>query len=353
MADAQDAIRLPVLALRHRRPGYGRLQLGVLLQSRVRRATRGREPPSQTKPSGWRSTPKPRICSSKTRLRSSSMRSATGCRCATPSRASSSMGSSSRRSISTEWRRAGNRFGPWTWPQAKVTTSVGTDTQDTSTDGPLHRAPPPSDAPGLFGMSVITFALSRMVPGNPARLLAGPHARQEQVDAACRALPPDGADSRAIRGLHVGTAARRSRTLGHDAASCARGSGQFLPATVELTATRVPDYRRSSASRSESSRRQSAGGLFDHASRLVSIAGVSLPIFWLGLVLQVLFYKHLGFLPIGGRLGTLDIAPPRVTGAYLIDSLLAGDLSLFRSSAVHLILPALTLAAGAWRLSPG
>ena len=51
-------------------------------------------------------------------------------------------------------------------------------------------------------------------------------------------------------------------------------------------------------------------------------------------------------LPIGGRLGTLDIAPTRVTGAYLIDSLLAGDVSLFWSSAIHLILPALTLAAG-------
>jgi peptide/nickel transport system permease protein len=88
------------------------------------------------------------------------------------------------------------------------------------------------------------------------------------------------------------------------------------------------------------------GRIFDHASRIVSIAGVSLPIFWLGLVLQVLFYKHLGVLPIGGRLGTLDIAPPRVTGMYLIDSLLAGDLELFRSSMIHLILPAVTLAAG-------
>ncbi len=120
---------------------------------------------------------------------------------------------------------------------------------------------------------------------------------------------------------------------------------QFLPATIELTATAflitvlvgIPVGILSAAKR---------GGMFDHASRLVSIAGVSLPIFWLGLVLQVLFYKHLGLLPIGGRLGTLDIAPPRVTGAYLIDSLLAGDLSLFWSSAIHLILPALTLAAG-------
>ena len=120
---------------------------------------------------------------------------------------------------------------------------------------------------------------------------------------------------------------------------------QYLPATIELTASAflitvligVPVGILSAARR---------GGPIDHATRLVSIAGVSLPIFWLGLVLQVLFYKHLGLLPIGGRLGTLDVAPPRVTGAYLVDSLLAGDLDLFRSSLIHLILPAATLAAG-------
>lgn len=197
----------------------------------------------------------------------------------------------------------------------------------------------------IFGMSIITFALSRLVPGNPARLLAGPHARQEQVDALAERYHLTGPVleqyavymSGLVRG-DLGLSVTTRRPVAEDLA-------QFLPATIELTATAflitvlvgVPVGILSAARR---------GGMFDHASRLVSIAGVSLPIFWLGLVLQVLFYKHLGILPIGGRLGTLDIAPARVTGAYLIDSLLAGDLSLFRSSAVHLILPALTLAAG-------
>ena len=85
------------------------------------------------------------------------------------------------------------------------------------------------------------------------------------------------------------------------------------------------------------------------ADRLVSILvslGLALPSFWLGLVLQVLFYKHLNLLPVGGRLGILDVAPPRVTGMYVVDALVSGDFDLFRSSVLHLILPAVTLAAG-------
>jgi peptide/nickel transport system permease protein len=197
----------------------------------------------------------------------------------------------------------------------------------------------------IFGMSVITFSLSRLVPGNPARLLAGPHARQEQVDALAERYHLTGPvlEQYAVymggllRG-DLGLSVTTRRPVADDLA-------QFLPATIELTVTAflitvlvgIPVGILSAARR---------GGMFDHASRLVSIAGVSLPVFWLGLVLQVLFYKHLGLLPIGGRLGTLDIAPERVTGSYLIDSLLAGDLELFWSSFVHLILPALTLAAG-------
>ena len=71
-----------------------------------------------------------------------------------------------------------------------------------------------------------------------------------------------------------------------------------------------------------------------------------MPIFWFGIILQIVFYKRLDLLPIGGRLGILDTEPPQVTGFYLIDTLLAGDLQTFVSALVHLILPAATLAAG-------
>ena len=71
-----------------------------------------------------------------------------------------------------------------------------------------------------------------------------------------------------------------------------------------------------------------------------------MPIFWFGIILQIVFYKQLQLLPIGGRLGILDTEPTQVTGFYLIDTLVAGDLPTFGAALLHLILPAVTLAAG-------
>jgi peptide/nickel transport system permease protein len=88
------------------------------------------------------------------------------------------------------------------------------------------------------------------------------------------------------------------------------------------------------------------GQPIDHILRFLTVGGVSMPIFWFGILLQIIFYKELNLLPIGGRLGIVDIEPPQVTGFYLIDTLLAGDLSTFGSALLHLILPASALAAG-------
>ena len=89
----------------------------------------------------------------------------------------------------------------------------------------------------------------------------------------------------------------------------------------------------------------------DHACRVISTAGVSLPVFFTGLVLVYVFYYLLGWAP--PPLGRLDIyysAPDRVTGFYLIDSLVAGDPELFFACLAQLILPALTL--GIFALAP-
>jgi peptide/nickel transport system permease protein len=71
-----------------------------------------------------------------------------------------------------------------------------------------------------------------------------------------------------------------------------------------------------------------------------------MPIFWLGIVLQVIFYGKLNLLPASGRIGDLLIPPTHVTGLYTIDSLLDGNFQAFWSSLEHLILPAIALAAG-------
>jgi peptide/nickel transport system permease protein len=87
------------------------------------------------------------------------------------------------------------------------------------------------------------------------------------------------------------------------------------------------------------------GSLIDHACRIVATAGVSLPVFFTGLLLVYAFYFLLGWSPAPlGRLDVFYSAPPNTTGFYLIDSLIAGDLEVFRAALAQLILPAATLA---------
>lgn len=68
------------------------------------------------------------------------------------------------------------------------------------------------------------------------------------------------------------------------------------------------------------------------------------PVFWFGLVLQLVFHKHLSWLPAGGRLPLTAAPPDPVTGLYTVDALLAGDWGLFLEAARHLVLPVITLS---------
>jgi peptide/nickel transport system permease protein len=85
------------------------------------------------------------------------------------------------------------------------------------------------------------------------------------------------------------------------------------------------------------------GRLPDLIVRIAALAGGSLPVFWLGLVVIAVGYYQLGWFPGGGRIDTFVSPPPPRTGLYVIDSLLSGDLDALRSSLLHLVLPALTL----------
>jgi peptide/nickel transport system permease protein len=87
------------------------------------------------------------------------------------------------------------------------------------------------------------------------------------------------------------------------------------------------------------------GSWIDHTCRVVATAGVSLPVFFTGLLLVYVFYFLLGWSPAPlGRLDVFFTAPPHVTGFYLIDSLLAGEFETFRAALSQLILPGATLA---------
>ncbi len=87
------------------------------------------------------------------------------------------------------------------------------------------------------------------------------------------------------------------------------------------------------------------GSLVDHACRIVTTAGVSLPTFFTGLLLVYVFYYLAGLAPAPlGRLDVYSTAPPHWSGFYLIDSLAVGDFATFRAALGQLILPAATMA---------
>jgi peptide/nickel transport system permease protein len=198
--------------------------------------------------------------------------------------------------------------------------------------------------PSLIGVVIVTFLLTRALPGDPAAYFAGPAATTEAIQQIRVKL---GLDKplyiqfvRYVEDLargDLGNSLTTGQPVGHEIKT-------RLPASAELTllgllvsvVIAVP-LGILAATRPNS--------LIDHACRVIATAGVSLPVFFTGLILIYVFYYHLGWAP--PPLGRLDIfysPPPHVTGFYLIDSLIAGDGEVFVAALKQLILPALTLA---------
>lgn len=119
---------------------------------------------------------------------------------------------------------------------------------------------------------------------------------------------------------------------------------QYLPATIELATTAailtfiigIPLGILAAVFRDS---------WIDHFARIVSLLGVSAPTFWLAFIVLALFYGGLQIAPSPGRLDIGVIPPPNVTGMFIIDSLIARDWDLFRSSVAHIFLPSAVLAA--------
>lgn len=194
----------------------------------------------------------------------------------------------------------------------------------------------------VLGVTLITFIISHLIPGDPARLIAGERATDEIVASIRSRLGLDlplyqqywNYMAALVQG-DLGTSIRTNRPVLEDISA-------FFPATLELalvalvlaTALGIPLGVLSAVYRNRP---------VDHVVRTLSVAGISTPAFWLGLGLIIVFYGNLGWLPGGGRL-TQGMAPPRdITGLYLVDSLLTGDMAAFRSALEHILLPAITL----------
>jgi peptide/nickel transport system permease protein len=198
--------------------------------------------------------------------------------------------------------------------------------------------------PSLIGVVIVTFLLTRALPGDPAAYFAGPAATREAVEQVRVRL---GLDKPLLVQFfrYAGDLSRgdlgASLTTGQPVATEIRTR---LPASAELTLlglllamTAAVPLGIMAAIR--------PGSIVDHACRIVATAGVSLPVFFTGLILVYVFYYLLGFAPAPlGRLDVFFSPPPQVTGFYLIDSLVAGDGELFLASLKQLVLPALTLA---------
>ena len=194
----------------------------------------------------------------------------------------------------------------------------------------------------MIGVSVITFAISHVVPTDPVAAALGDHATDEQIAVfrteyhLDRPLPEQYITY--VTGIVHGDLGRSIRTR----RPVLDDLVDSFPATLELSFTAllvsivvgVPAGIWSAISR---------GRVPDVIVRLLALAGGSMPVFWLGLIVIGLFYYQLGWFPGGGRIDTFVQPPPPRTGLYVIDSLLAGDFDALRSSLAHLVLPALTL----------
>jgi len=197
----------------------------------------------------------------------------------------------------------------------------------------------------LVIVSVIVFFLVRLLPGDPSYLLAGPFATVERVDEVRRRLGLDQpiyvqyvSYLRSVMRGEFGTSWITSQPVLQDI-------GQRLPATMELILAAmllsvlvgIPLGVWTAVRKT---------GVADRAVLAYGMLAGALPDFWFALIMIFLFFFQLGWAP--GPIGQLDLTvsiPPRVTGMYAVDALLAGDWEAFRSALAHLVLPVTTLTA--------
>lgn len=195
----------------------------------------------------------------------------------------------------------------------------------------------------VFGVTLVTFFMSHVIPGDPASMIAGQRASEETLQSIRQQLGLD--QPIWIQYFHyivnlltgdMGTSIRTQRPVISELIA-------YFPATLELAIAAfiiaiiigIPLGVLAALKKNS---------FWDNLSRIFSISGVSIPVFFSGLIVILIFYGQLGWLPSNGRIALTVNPPTYITGFYLIDSLLTGDRIAFKSSLQHLILPALVLS---------
>ena len=195
----------------------------------------------------------------------------------------------------------------------------------------------------MVGIAALTFLITNVAPGDPARLVAGPNASQDMVQTI---RVEYGLDQPLFTQFLVYMGDLLSGDLGRSIVSTKpvmEELGRYAPATIELVLVAmaigvflgVPMGMLSAVYRD---------GWLDQVTRILSISGVAIPAFWLGILLQLLFAVQLGLLPVSGQLSLITLPPEPITHLILVDSLLRGEFGTFWEALRHIILPAVVLS---------
>lgn len=198
----------------------------------------------------------------------------------------------------------------------------------------------------VLGVVVLTFVIARVVPGDPAATWAGPRARPEQIQKAReelgldRPLPAQIAEYvGGVASGDWGVSLRTRRPVLDDIGRRAPASIELVTIATLLALVGVPLGLVAARWK---------GKTPDLGSRLVAIVGVSMPSFWLAIVLQLVFFQWLHLLPVAGTYDpNLDYTSPlrNITNMPIVDALLTGNWAVFGSALTHVILPAIVIAA--------
>ncbi|HHW18060.1 MAG TPA: ABC transporter permease [Firmicutes bacterium] len=199
--------------------------------------------------------------------------------------------------------------------------------------------------PIMLGVCIVVFLFMRLIPGDPVDIMIGEGSNVTQAD-----IDSLKAQFNLDQPVHIQLLSYLSKVLRGDLGySISRADNvsklilQALPATVELAIAAmffalligIPIGVLSAVKHNSAVDRASTAGAF---------LGISVPAFWLGIVLIIIFSVNLGILPTSGR-ADYGFTPPKRTGLYVLDSVLAWDLAALKNSLEHLILPAVALGA--------
>ena len=194
--------------------------------------------------------------------------------------------------------------------------------------------------PVLIGISLIVFLMLRLIPGDPVKIMLGERASPAEVEhlrvelGLDRSLPVQyvGYVGQLLQG-DLGRSILRNNQVSEDLS-------RTFPATIELAcaAMAIAVVMGMGLGSLAAVKRNS---WWDSLCGALSLLGVSIPIFWLGLVLLLIFPAGLGWFAFSGR---TDLSFPHPTGLYLIDAVLSGSWANFADVCKHLVLPAITLS---------